>query len=914
MRMRYFWVIALCGLAGVRQTGFADLIENIKVDPNPLFNPVPLFMLDSSAPAYAVFDFSAADASAFIGCWARVDVDGASSSGPLGALHRSFAQGGEDPHAKFFEELSPFLKELGARLVRTDPLGLPEAFQVTGTSTCRIDWNNADRIIDALKAAGALPLFNLTTCPDSWKDKRGWPTNLEGWRNLVTQAVKHFNIERKDHIQYWELWNEPNQNIKIEEYLPLYQVTVEAIRAVDPSAKVGGPAAAALNKEWLEALLQFCRDHQLPLDFISWHDYTIPPWAYRQEAREVRELAKTYFPERKIELVLSEWNINWGEVEENDTEVCGAHALTSLLFMRGSELDIPMFFEPRDGWDWKGPDRRYWHRWGLITNKLDRKAGFYTYSLWNRLGENTVPVRTDMRNIWAMATSDNKAMRILVWNYETIKSPPVAMHTGITLQVRGIPFKRWRMNRALVDSTHSNSYHDPARDLLERVETWTGEGGQAVFQLALSPYAATLLEFEPLADGQPLSQCKLIPGRFELYGGLHADIPITVAGPTQAAIKNIFNRDGIPFTAGEEVGGPVISAELPVVKTSRYVSLHCDLKTPATTQPQSATLGADLSFLLLPSIKVDPLKRLVDVDHAGGAATLSVALTNLSPEPLPLVISATMPQTWWGLNKVFFAVPAQDRVQIDLPVRTATGSAENPQLAAGVFDVPVSVALQRGGGEELIDQYVLWVGVPGVAVYRNNIMIDGELADWQGVPPIKFNNPRHPAPAAPSDLDPTGYLAWNEKGLYLAADIIDNEYKQEAVGMGLWGGDSICFGMDLERDADGLGTFNENDFEWGVALTANGLESFKWASAKGFKGGPFEHIDFQIKKGGGWRRYEIFVPWSELRAQAPRAGHRMGISFSVNDHDTNFGGTQDWGNPITRQKNPAGLVPVILMK
>lgn len=881
--------------------------------PNPMVLQQAPFVLDSTAQQLSAFCAEQARrCDLFAGGVAAVYVDAASTEGPLGDIHRGFSQGGEDFRASFFEEMVPHLRALGARVVRTDPLGLSEYIVPHPDNTCRIAWTNPDRIVEALKAAGAKPLFNFTTCPAAWRDGRGFPVNLEGWSDMVRQAVRHYNLERGDAIEYWELWNEPNHNIRLDEYLVLYRVTAEAVKSVDPSAKVGGPAAASLNMEWLQALCRFCADDDVPLDFLSWHEYTVPPWRYPEQAQEVRNLARKYF-DRKLDLVLSEWGIDWREVELNDSEISGAHALTSLFFMRGSELDLPMFFEPRDGWDWKGPDRRFWNRWGLLTNRLDRKAGFHAYALWNQLGETTVAARTSRPQIWCIATRDARGLQVLVWSYpEAVNRPdlppPPTEHTALEVYVRGIPFARWRALRNLVDSSHSNPRFDLAREELETVETYVGEGSQAVWRFALAPYATTLLRFEE-ADTKPEERergiVQLRPQAFEIFGGLAAGVAYTLTTST-AQLVSATGRDGVQTAVDRDTGEWHLRP--PVVAAPRYVFLDCTLRDDA-----GGAHAADVCFLLRPCVGIEPGARVVDAAAPGQPVSLDLRLRNHSPQPLRLAVEPAVPHGMWSVDRMECTVPANARESVVLALRTVACVGENPQSVAGAYDVPVRVALADGTDERTIGEVTYHVGVPGRVAYRESIRIDGILSDWTGVPPIHFRNPRHPEPVTrQGDFEPIGYLAWNRKGLYIAADVVDDEYLQEAVGMNLWQGDSICFGMDLTRNADGLGTYGDDDFEWGVALTRNGLESYKWHAGHGFSGGPFRKIKLAVVVGEGRRRYEIFVPWSELTTTRPQEGHVFGINLSVNDRDRHGGGTQDWGSPLVRFKNPAGLVPVVL--
>lgn len=878
--------------------------------PNPLRADAALFEAAGDVPAFGALNAEAARASDNLSAWAEVYVDATASAGELGPIHTAFAQGGEDPRAPFFEQMVPHLRELGAALVRTDPLALTERITVHN-GTCTIDWTNADRIVDALAAAGAKPMFNFTTCPDGWRDERGFPTNLEGWEYLVKAAVRHYNIERGDNIVYWELWNEPNHNIGMDEYFELYKVTSRAIKEVDPTAKVGGPAAAGLALDWLEAFLQYTSENDLPVDFISWHNYTIPPWQYPEESQTVRDLVEKYY-DRPIETALTEWGVDWREIEFNDNHVSGAHAITSLFYMRGNELDIPMFFEPRDGWDWKGPDRRFWNRWGIITDKLDRKAGFHAYNMWDELGTNLVETSVTEDNIFVMATRDGDSLKVLLWNYpEAINRPDLQpipdAHTGVTLNLRGLPGSsgnNWRMTRTLVDGTHSNAVHNLAREELETVETVIGNGDAATFHLALAPYGATFLTFEPTEMEAALVDIE--PGAFEIFGGLRTTVALTGKDAGDWRVAEARNLDGIAFHLDDSDRGELVLTP-PVVKEARFVHINATLENTAGEEREK-----EFAFMLLPAISVTPLDRVVDVTEAGAGASLPLELTNHTERALPVVMDATLPSGWWGYDHIETVLPPNRTVGLDWSVKSAPRASDNPMAAAGTYDVNLAFYLAEGSAVQPIEDLTLRVGVPGEVVKRDFIVIDGDLSDWETVPPIRFPAERKPGSASgPEDFDPTAYLAWNEEGLYIAGHVIDDQYLQEHVGLEMWRGDAMTFGMDMQRDAIGTGSYDDNDFEWGMAQTADGDEVRRWHSAAGVE--DFEE-ELEIIIEDGVRIYEIFIPWENLMDETPEAGHVFGINIAVNDTDPDGSGTWSWGNPVTKFKNPAGLVPVRLVE
>ena len=58
---------------------------------------------------------------------------------------------------------------------------------------------------------------------------------------------------------------------KQSDYFSLYRYTVEAIKSVDNSLQVGGPATA--DNAWISDFLDFCDSNGMPADFISTHHY-----------------------------------------------------------------------------------------------------------------------------------------------------------------------------------------------------------------------------------------------------------------------------------------------------------------------------------------------------------------------------------------------------------------------------------------------------------------------------------------------------------------------------------------------------------------------------------------------------------------------------------------------------------------
>jgi xylan 1,4-beta-xylosidase len=162
-----------------------------------------------------------------------------------------------------------------------------------GTLVCQAEeklysFFNADQIWDFLLSIGMRPFVELSFMPTALASGRKTvfhyqanitpPKDYKAWGELIHKLVSHW-VERygRDEVRHWffEVWNEPNLDAfwtgNQADYFKLYRHTAEAIKAVDPSLRVGGPATA--QNKWIADFLDFCHKHDLPADFITTHHY-----------------------------------------------------------------------------------------------------------------------------------------------------------------------------------------------------------------------------------------------------------------------------------------------------------------------------------------------------------------------------------------------------------------------------------------------------------------------------------------------------------------------------------------------------------------------------------------------------------------------------------------------------------------
>lgn len=188
-------------------------------------------------------------------------------------------------------QLRRLQQEIGYRRIRFhasfhDELGVVAA-QPDGT--VRYRWALVDQIYDFLVEIGFDPIVELNPMPAAlasgdntffkYRMNVTPPKNWQAWEELCQATAAHF-VERHGlpRVKRWlfEVWNEPNLNGQfwtgtIEDYYRLYAASVRGIKRVHPTLRVGGPACAGTAMAL--PFVRWCREHKVPLDFVSTHNY-----------------------------------------------------------------------------------------------------------------------------------------------------------------------------------------------------------------------------------------------------------------------------------------------------------------------------------------------------------------------------------------------------------------------------------------------------------------------------------------------------------------------------------------------------------------------------------------------------------------------------------------------------------------
>lgn len=400
------------------------------------------------APASAARPQAAAEAQP-----RHIEVDLRKAAGPLDRSF-NFSVGADYPgtliRPESLAQLETAVDELGFRYIRFhaifhDVLG---TVRVENGRTV-YDWTKIDQLYDALLGMGIKPFVELGFTPEAmasspqtiffWKGNTSHP-EPKAWRALVDAFVRHLRSRygaEEVRSWYFEVWNEPNldgfwERADQKVYFELYEASAQAIKAIDPALRVGGPATA--GAAWVPEFLDYAHKRGLPVDFIATHTYGVDggfldergqddnrlstnPDAVVGDVRRVREqIAASQYPH--LPLFFTEWSASYNPRDPvHDSYISAAYILTKLKATRAFAQGMS-YWTYSDLFEEAGPPPTPFHGgFGLINREGIRKPAFFAYKYLNLLRGREVP--SNDAQSW-IATEGNRTA-ILLWDWQQPK-------------------------------------------------------------------------------------------------------------------------------------------------------------------------------------------------------------------------------------------------------------------------------------------------------------------------------------------------------------------------------------------------------------------------------------------------------------------------------------------------------------
>jgi xylan 1,4-beta-xylosidase len=380
----------------------------------------------------------------------QIDINVKEASGPLGDVFRHCVGAGranEGLRADWQRQLRQAKEACGFQYIRmhgllTDDMGVYREEQGKPV----YNWQYIDELYDFLVDLKVRPFVEFGFMPNAmasgnktifwWRGNVTPPKDYDKWAGLISALTKHW-IERYGLAEvkkwYFEVWNEPNLDgfwaADQKEYFRLYSVTANAVKAVHPDLRVGGPSTA--GAAWVPEFIRHCVDTKTPLDFITTHTYGVdvgfldefggrgtvlsknPESVVGDVKRVRREIEQSSLP--KLPLHFTEWSSSYTPADPVHDSYVSAPYILEKLRTAMDYADSMAYWTFTDIFEEAGPRTTPFHGgFGLMNYQDIKKPAFRAYEYMNGLG--STRLRCDDRS--TIAARDSKGgVQALFWDF-----------------------------------------------------------------------------------------------------------------------------------------------------------------------------------------------------------------------------------------------------------------------------------------------------------------------------------------------------------------------------------------------------------------------------------------------------------------------------------------------------------------
>jgi len=310
-------------------------------------------------------------------------------------------------------------------------------------------WNQ-DRILNGLR-----PLVNDSIIIMIDFDRAIGGNGMDIAPNDAAELVRIVNVVGKLGVKYWEIFNENGgdgatrgQQVKN---------CIRAMKQVDSTIKVGGPALSYFDQNFFRAFIQ---NSAPDIDFITYHGYgggntsgmsdaAIYDWAVNtgNSIRQMRNLISQYSPNKYIKIMLDEYNISWDWTIIDQRTTSNKGAVFSALVMTAC---VENGGDITNRWNDTEP------AFAIMTNNGEPYTVAHVYHLFNRfcLGNLVFSQTSDSRTIVPFTVKTNQQTTIVLINRSSSNQN---VNISIKGNINNPTFKRYQIwTRNGIDSSTIN--------------------------------------------------------------------------------------------------------------------------------------------------------------------------------------------------------------------------------------------------------------------------------------------------------------------------------------------------------------------------------------------------------------------------------------------------------------------------
>jgi hypothetical protein len=340
---------------------------------------------------------------------------------------------------------------------------------VTGTpDSLSYNFSELDNAAQMLKNVNNWPLYSWCYVPLPFQAGGDWThlddtiPNWQGdYQQMFSQFASHY---RQLGIRiYNEVYNEPDLTWAMNsanwpnDYYTMYQYAAQGLRQGDPDAIVGGDACAI--GEISGGFISFVANNNLPLDFMSFHNYMGgTSWPNGPNAVESNLAGYPQF--NTTDVFLDEFSFYSGS-DDSATAPCNVYSAAANVLDKCNML-----------LGWTDITRVNWAQFmnagtdgmGLIDWNGNRRAAFNAFKIYADMPVQRVNLTADGGTEGFASSNAHKAC-VALWDMDG------SDHT-VTVNFNNIPFANGNLNLYRIDQNNA-SYDDGAYEDLKVVESHT---------------------------------------------------------------------------------------------------------------------------------------------------------------------------------------------------------------------------------------------------------------------------------------------------------------------------------------------------------------------------------------------------------------------------------------------------------
>jgi hypothetical protein len=212
-----------------------------------------------------------------------------------------------------------------------------------------------------------------------------------------------------------------------------------------------------------------------------------------------------------------------------------------------------------------------------------------------------------------------------------------------------------------------------------------------------------------------------------------------------------------------------------------------------------------------------------------------------------------------------------------------------PPTATPTFSLPTAAPTSTPAATEIVEGPEARPKYSVSATYFSDPPdLDGVFDEW-GLEKYPIDNVVYGAGSwkNENDLSATAMLGWDEDNLYLAVNVQDNAYVQNATGENIYKGDSLEVLLDTDVSGDYYSdVLNGDDYQLGISPGSpnpgDDPEAYLWFPES--KEGPRPKVKIGVNSVETGYHVEAAIPWSLFQVD-PSKGDHYGFALSVSDND-----------------------------